>query len=68
MAKQLSKDQLKAFFARKRAERLPNGIIGDVPKEGRVEWNNSTINQRERILDMFSVKELRKFKMEKMKK
>lgn len=60
-----TKEQLKAFFAKKTAEELPKGFIGDVPTEGRVEWNNSSINQRERILDMFSVHELRKFKTEK---
>jgi len=42
-----------------------SGTINEVDER---EWNTSTRKQREGILDVFSIEELRKFKMEKMKK
>lgn len=78
MAKQLTKDQLKAIFAKKKFNKLPDelhddlldlaDISGTINEVDEREWNTSTRKQREGILDVFSVEELRKFKMEKMKK
>lgn len=71
MAKQLSKDQLKAVFAKKKFNKLPEelqeDILDSVGGGGRNttidDWNDNTIKNRERFLDQFSVQELKQLKM-----
>lgn len=74
----LTKVQLKAIFAKKKFNKLPDelhddlldltDISGTINEVDEREWNTSTRKQRKGILDVFSIEELRKFKMEKIKK
>ncbi len=72
----LTKDQLKAIFAKKRFGQLPEELQGDILDSvgggGRNttadDWNDNTIQNREKFLDQFNVQELKQLKMSGMTK
>ena len=72
----LTKDQLKAIFAKKRFGQLPEELQGDIldsvgggsRNTTADDWNDNTIQNREKFLDQFSVHELKELKMSGMTK